>query len=282
MILPMITAHSGCELTEIDTLASIDAALLLEADAVEVDVRVDTKGELWVSHDVLLQNEYLTKLTLREVFDKLRDTRLLVNCDIKEQGALYKVFEEAEKYAFPGDRLILSGCTGPEQLARDRSITERGRICLNIEEVLKFVYLYRKQEISMDRFILLMNDPWLILKENGMQIEDAWIEDTIRCYQMLKAAAANIPKFLLDTKLAVGLKDAGIPLSVWTVNEPEIVRSCLSAGVQNITTRMVRQAIEIRREFSAKAAWTDENVKKTRLMLNSCDFYPIVDLYNGC
>ena len=37
----MITAHSGCEGTGIDTMESIEKALEFGADAIEIDVRMD-------------------------------------------------------------------------------------------------------------------------------------------------------------------------------------------------------------------------------------------------
>ena len=44
MSAPIITAHSGCEATEIDSLDSIDKALEYGADAIEIDVRADPSG----------------------------------------------------------------------------------------------------------------------------------------------------------------------------------------------------------------------------------------------
>lgn len=249
---PIITAHSGCEFTQIDTMESIDMALEYGADAAEVDVRQDQAGELRISHNALSLEEYRQKLTLREVFDRIRDTGLILNCDLKEQAALYRTLNEAELYGFPKERLILSGCTGLEQLARDPALVNRARFFLNIEEVLKFVCIHREKELSIDRIMLLMSDPWVILKENGMEIRDVWIEDTIRCYQMLRVEAANLPKTFLDTRMVRGLKGAGIPLSVWTVNEIELVRACLDTEVVNITTRQVRQAVRLRDDFPAK------------------------------
>ena len=50
---PMITAHSGCEGTGIDTMESIEKALTFNADAVEIDIRMDPFGVLRISHDPL-------------------------------------------------------------------------------------------------------------------------------------------------------------------------------------------------------------------------------------
>ena len=55
MNIPMITAHSGCEETEIDSMESIELALEYGADAIEVDVRVDHNKELRIG-DILICN----------------------------------------------------------------------------------------------------------------------------------------------------------------------------------------------------------------------------------
>ena len=98
---PMITAHSGCEDTPTDSLESIDKALEFGADAIEVDVRVDQNGELRISHNSVSQEDYYEKVTLQTVLDRIRFTDLAINFDIKEQAALYKTLEEAERLGFP-------------------------------------------------------------------------------------------------------------------------------------------------------------------------------------
>ena len=77
---------------------------------------------------------------------------------------------------------------------------------------------------------------------------EEFIDDVVQCYQVLPTSAANLPKRLLGTPLVASLLEAGIPLSVWTVNEPEIVEQCLDLNVLNITTRQVEQAIRLKNQ----------------------------------
>ena len=246
MNIPMITAHSGCEETEIDSMESIELALEYGADAIEVDVRVDPGKELRISHDEVSPEEYRQKLTLRDVLEKISRSDMILNCDIKEQRALYRTLDEAEKFGFPAERLIMSGCTGAEQLARDQSLAKRARFFLNVEEVLKIVLIHRAADFDLKDFILLMNDPWKLLREKAADLADTWIDDTVRCYQMIPCSAVNMPKIMLNTPIAAAMRDAGIPLSVWTVNEPELIQVCLKEDVFNITTRYVRKVLRIR------------------------------------
>ncbi len=266
----IITAHSGCEDTETDSMESIDLALEFGADAIEIDIRVDKDGELRVSHNEESKKEYQKKLTFREVIEKIMSTDLLINCDIKEPEALYKILEEAEKMHFSPERLILSGCTTPEQLEEDENLVRRGQFFLNMEEIMRFVHnnrksdgdekqdtqenseshkhhLYKKSEENKEQ------DQQDDSNTQKHQNEDDNAEDVVRCCQKLKAAAVNLPKWMIGSKAVTALLEAGIPVSVWTVNESDMVKRCLETGVYNITTRKVRQALELRESFYSES-----------------------------
>ena len=261
----IITAHSGCEDTETDSMESIDLALKYGAEAIEIDVRVDEEGELRISHNEESQKEYQKKLTFREVIEKIRDTNLLVNCDIKEQEALQKTIEEAEQLSFPHDRLILSGCTTPEQLTEDESLVEKGNFFLNVEEIMRFVHNQRKSDENTEQEQQKDSDSHkhrhhkksdedneqhqADSDSHKHQKDDDNAEDVVRCCQEMKVAGVNLPKWMIGSKVVTALQEAAIPISVWTVNESDVVKRCLEAGVYNITTRKVQQAIELRDSF---------------------------------
>lgn len=264
---PMITAHSGCEGTGIDTMDSIEKALLFGADAVEIDIRMDPFGDLRISHDPLSLKDYLQKNPLEDVFDRVLPTSALINFDLKEEAALYKTINAAHDFGFPTERLIFSGCTTPGQLINDPELAHNANFFLNLEEVLKYVYAHRKEEFNKEVFAMLMEDPYIIFINEGGLIPDIYLseavkirqkiyaisrtllekinEDTVRIYQETQAAAANLPRFLLWTSVVEKLKAGNIRLSVWTVNEPELIRRCLDIGVFNITTRKIRLTKQI-------------------------------------
>ena len=73
MPVPYITAHSGCENTPQDSMASVEKALLLGTDIVEMDVRKAPDGVLRISHDRLDQAGYADKLTLEAVISRILD-----------------------------------------------------------------------------------------------------------------------------------------------------------------------------------------------------------------
>ena len=243
----IVTAHSGCEDTPRDSMESIDAALRLGADAIEVDVRVDEKGDLRISHNAVLQTEYETKPRFSDVLEKIRDTQLKLNCDVKEPAALYALLREAKQYGFTRDRLILTGCVSPEQLVRDSGIVKAARAVVNVEEVFKVLFLYHSDEFTIGMYYDLMSHPMDYLK--GLFDSETmapYIEDFIKLLKYCGADACNMPYAMLDMPVIPALKEAGIPISVWTVDDAEIVEKCLDCGVWNITTRKVQQALEVK------------------------------------
>lgn len=264
---PIITAHSGCEGTGIDTIESIEKALEFGADAVEIDIRMDPLGELRISHDPLSLEDYFRKNPLMDVFQMVQPTSLLINFDIKEKAALYKTIDAAHNFGFPMERLIFSGSTAPDQLTNDDNLSRRANFYLNLEEVLKYIYVNRKDEFRREVFLALMEDPFIILIDEDSAIPAVYLseaiklrqkiyaisktlqekiyEDTIRIYQETMAAAANLPKFLLYTQITEFLKEGNIPLSIWTVDEPELIQRCIETGVYNITTRKIRSVKQI-------------------------------------
>lgn len=242
---PLITAHSGCEGTERDSLASIDRAIALGAGAVEVDVR-QADGVLVVSHDRVTAAESRSKPRLEGVFLRLRDTDLRLNCDVKEPYALYDTLDMAARYGFGPRRLILTGSVSPEQIARAPFITKSAAVFLNVEELLKLFQIRRlcdgKEAAQLPD---LLNTPWPFLQGTAIDGED--LGSFLEIVKALGVEGINMPHKLLTADLAAALREAGIPFSVWTVNEPQEIDRCIRLGAANITTLTVAAALECRR-----------------------------------
>lgn len=263
----LITAHSGCEGTGIDTMDSIEKALKFGADAVEIDVRVDPFGCLRISHNPLSLEDYFQKNPLADVFDRVISTSLRINFDLKEEAALYKTLNAAHDFGFPTERLFFSGAATPELLMSDPVLSQRANFYLNFGRVLKHVYAHRKNEFTREAFSLLMEYPYIIFIDKNSPKPDVYFSeavelwqkvyaisktfaekifaDAIRIFQKTHAAAANLPKFLVWTSVDDILKACSIPLSFWTVDEPDMIRRCLEIGACNITTRKVQLTKQI-------------------------------------
>lgn len=248
MILPSITAHSGCEGTPRDSIDSISHAIALGADLVEMDVRCARDGVLRISHDQVGEAEYASKLTLQDVFESLVGTGLGLNCDIKEPMIVYDVLSMGECYGFGPDRLFLSGSTSPEQLACDPQIAKRANVYLNIEQVLKMLYLpelYRQKETQ--KFCELMNQPWPFVNKKPLTAQETDV--LLDLVETLGVYGINLPHQLLTEDLAERMRARNIPFSVWTVNQPETVVRCIQLGAKNVTTLTVKIALEQRKRI---------------------------------
>lgn len=250
MRIPLITAHSGCEGTPQDHMDTVELALALGTEVVEMDVRRAQDHVLRISHDALSLEEYALKPTLEEVFRRIRDTQLKINCDVKEPGALEEIFRLAEEANLGKDRLILSGCTSPEQLARDPSLTRKATVLLNLEELLKFFYMAEGLPGWDEEFLRLMSNPWGILRAVPEPLDylHFHLDKIVEFAKLLQVDGINLPYWCLTDRLAEAFRESGIFFSVWTVNEPDRIRRCIRLGAGNITTRAVRTALETRAE----------------------------------
>ena len=247
MPIPYITAHSGCENTPRDSMDSIEQAIQAGADIVEMDIRRAPDGVLRISHNQLEQTNDGEKPTLESVFLRLKDTPLALNCDLKEQCVLYEMLDMASSLGFGKERLILSGCTSPEQLARDPSLSERAQIYLNIEEILKFIYLTERQDGYDSRFTELMVTPWSFL--DTFELTDERLEKIVLFAQVLHICGINLPVRHLTGRTVEIFRTSGTAISVWTVNDAETLERCIRSGVRNITTLAPRLAIAIRQQL---------------------------------
>lgn len=224
---------------------AIERAVALGADIVEMDVRRAPDGVLRISHNRITPEEYEKKPTLMDVFRRLKDTNLSLNCDVKEQAALYNTLDMAASIGFGKERLVLSGCTSPEQIVRDSSLTEKARIYVNIEELLKFLYFAEHAPAYAPAFGTLMTEPWVLLKEESLSGQ--WLDAVVQFVKSFPVQGINLPFRCLTNDFVEKLHSAEIPFSVWTVNDPANMEYCIRANAENITTLEVKLALQQRK-----------------------------------
>lgn len=244
MTVPMVTAHSGCEGTQRDSMESVRRAIELGADAVEVDVRMDPAGVLRISHDKRLSvSEYAAHQSLESVFALLGPTSLSINCDVKEREHLYELLGLAKRYGFDKSRLILSGSVSPEQVSYDPCIADRATLFMNIEELFKYLYL-SKGESSIGDFSRLMTEPWEFTRIY-MKHFDAHVPAVVEFARHLGVRVINFPHQYLCEEHYAALQAGGLSVSVWTVDDRNALQRILAfsvSNVKNITTRQVVMA----------------------------------------
>ena len=244
----LVTAHSGCEGTPRDSMESIERALEFGADVIEMDIRRASDGRLYISHDRLPDEESVNKNSLEDVFRRIQNTHLCINCDIKEPFAICDTMALAKKFGLGPDRLFLTGAVLPELIAIEPSITENATVFVNIEEALK---PFSMREFFADKteelFPELANDPKAYVME--MMLDEDCVKAVIKMVKSMGLDGINMPHKVYTPATAAIYAANGIRASVWTPNEPDDVNRCLALGAYNITTRSPSTVTECRRKF---------------------------------
>lgn len=218
----MITAHNGADHTPESTMEYVRYVLDSRADAMEIDIRRYQDGTLIFSHDThgAIGTMPFPLVTIRSVFDALRGTDKLVNCDLKEAGLEDDVWHLACECGVR-DQLIYTGTVSASHCVR-KGLHRHVRIALNIEEYVQ------------DLYERCLNDPG----QSAACAEEMC--EVCRAY--------DIPRINANYRLATDdfikvLERNRIDLSVWTVNEPSQIDRFLSLGVYNLTTRNLTYAL---------------------------------------
>lgn len=241
----VITAHSGCEGTPRDSVESIDRALECGAELIEVDVRRDENGVLRISHNQISQEEYETKPTLREVFEKIKDTPLGINCDIKETYLIPDVLKLAEEFGFGPGRLIMTGEVTPHDLTQIKDLNRKADIYMNIAHV--FCHLYAAELLRGDRleeYMHLVAKPFDYVTDPTVLAP--FFPHIIKAYKSLGVKGINMPYQAFSEEVAALFVAAELPFSVWTVNDPGMAVRLMKAGAFNVTTTSPKLILEQR------------------------------------
>lgn len=216
----MITAHSGCDHTEDNSLAFLTYALTLPVDAFEIDVRKNSCGELILSHDETQEEA----VRLSKAFQLLKKhPAKKINCDLKQKHLEADVFSLAQQYGVE-NQLIFTGDVEPS--------------------------LFRKGAVVYPQVIWFANletlDPdfesWQKLASEAEIIKR--LEQILLQMKAYETAGINW-YFQLAEKIWEKAVSLGIGISVWTVNDPVQQKLWLDRQVINITSREISKLIEL-------------------------------------
>ncbi len=224
----MITAHSGCEGTPDNSIASIETGVALGADCVEIDIRMDAQGRLWLTHDLPALFSGLTPV--EDAFGLIQKSGIAVNCDLKEYGALLPTLKLAEKCGIGPDQLIFSGSVDTALLAEKPEIARRSRIFLNSEELVRDLSKKEPPDRWSQTAFLLANADAVSARLRG-----------------LGAEALNAPYKYMPDELIEKMRERKAALSLWTLNEEAPLKEFMAKDLLNITTRSASLALGIRK-----------------------------------
>lgn len=236
-----ITAHAGCDGTPDDSVESVRRGIELKTDCVEVDVRMDGDGVLRLSHNK--RENYAEADTLEEAFRLIHDVDVGINCDLKERSAFYPVLALAKKCGIPRQKLIFSGSVTCELLASDPDVLQSCRIFLNIEEAAKYLFLADEENTAA-----LLAEPAGIVVQKYASFNMKKFEKIIKIAKAVGAECLNMPyKYITIEQLAF-FHEQGMPVSLWTINDPEAQKLYLREDLLNVTTKAPRSAMAARAE----------------------------------
>ena len=213
---PMITAHSGCSGTPANSMEYIEKACSFPIEALELDIRRHSDGELLLTHDPIAD---LPLVRLEDAFACLHDKNIAINCDLKEYELEADILAAADRNGISRNRIIFTG-----SVTQARTFLKNcsdACVMINPEELIPDFYAVfpGSKEITMQQLLELC-------RESGY-------------------LTINIDFRVMDDALFEMCKDAGVSVSAWTADNEEDIRRLYQKGVKNITTNYPELALKI-------------------------------------
>lgn len=219
MNIRMITGHAGCENTPANTVENVKKAIEINCDALELDIRI-YNGIIYCSHDKRTDSENF--FTIDEAIELIKNSKIRVNCDIKEEEAFVQVIEKFRQNNLTS-RMIMTGLF-PDDFSTDDD---------GIEFYLNLNYLMPSDEISANPESAVTKS-LRFAKKYGKQVN-------LKGFNMHYSWA---PPFLTDA-----LHENQLQISVWTPSDKESISAMIKLGADNITTRTPVLAQKLLNEF---------------------------------
>lgn len=197
-----VTAHTGCEGTEENSLNFLEKALSLDVEIIEFDVSFDENENPVLAHDTPKGGE----VELSQAFDLIsKHPNVRVNVDIKETTALDKIEKCAEEYGVL-DQIFFTGVKD-EFLDAVKEQTENVEYYLNVN--------VNKRKAKSSDYLREICDK---VKQSG-------------------AIGINFKYTGATRELVEYFHNEGLLVSIWTVDKEKAMHEILSLSPDNITTR---------------------------------------------
>ncbi len=207
-----VTAHTGCEDTEDNSLEAIRKGYESGADIVEFDLNFTADGEAVLSHDEAKGD----CVTLDEAFALIAELAgIRVNVDCKSTANLKVVAELAEKHGII-ERIFYTGIE-ENDVAAVKEQTPEIAYWLNFD--------VSKSKNTDEDYLLSLADK---VRENG-------------------AVGLNINHKSCSKQLVEVFHREGLLVSIWTVNSKFAMARAIELGADNITTRqpsLLKETVE--------------------------------------
>lgn len=220
-----------------NTLSSVMLGWKQNADAVEIDVYLSKDGQIVLFHDKDTERIGGRKKKVAEqTLEELRQLDVGAWKHEKYRGERIPVLSEVLPTIPEGKRLYVEIKCGPEILPKlKEAFAETG---VDGDEITIIAFDY---DVIVGAKKLLPEIPayWLSAPKQNEKTGE-WSPSREELIAKAKAAGANgldlkaLP--IIDADYVKAVKDAGLGIYVWTVNDAEEAKRLQSAGVDGITT----------------------------------------------
>lgn len=222
---PQLQAHRGycVDGAPENTLAALAAARDKKFQMAEVDVRLSADGVPILFHDrdlkrLLKKKLRVSQLSAKELkkfeipsLDEVLKTNLRpakLNIEIKKEDRWDEALEDAVNKV-----LVTSGC--------------QEEVLISSFNPLVLSY-FSKKNPEIPRALLIEIDSWKWL--SYLRLSGNFFG---------RAHMVNWPYQLLNIEIIKFLKDAGVPIATWTVNDYRVAKSLLDLGVDSVITDQI-------------------------------------------
>ncbi len=230
----LVTAHTGCENTPHNTIASMIRGIDSGADFIEIDIRSTADGHLVLMHDetigirgrgavpvgalTLADLRVLEKAAgiefphpamavtgVEEALDLMKGSGIILNLDLKDDSAVAALIRAVRDRTMEDD-VVLTGCGRERAILVKREFPEI-RVMLNVE-----------------------NAP------DGDDSYDTFIRATCTIARQAGCCGINMDFRRCRTELVEYARLRFLPVSVWTVDREQDMRRMIELRVHSITT----------------------------------------------
>ncbi len=224
-----LVAHRGASyLAPENTVASAKLAWELDADAVEVDVYLSKDGVIVVNHDKDTQRTSGEKLVIEET-DAARLRKLDVGSykDKKYKGEKMPILEEIIATVPPGKELFIEIKCGPEIV----TVLEK--------EINKSTKKDQMIIISFDKEVVVQtkkqmpDTPVYWLRGNFTEYS---LDEVVAIAKENKLDGLDLSYKLITPELMQRMKQEGLEVHVYTVNDAKTAKKLMEMQVAGITT----------------------------------------------
>jgi glycerophosphoryl diester phosphodiesterase len=231
-----IIAHRGAsEDAPENTMAAFRLGWEQKADANELDIHLTKDGQIAVMHDLTTKRTAaLDKAIAQQTLAELRELDAGQWKGEQWQGEKIPTLSESLAVIPAGKRVFIEIKCGPEVLPElERILKASGK---SSTQLVIIGFEYETMKLAKARFPQLLVY-WLVSPKKETQGRQPPVAELIEMAKAAKLDGLNLNyKFAMDAQFVAQVKDSGLKLYVWTVDDLDVAEKLVQLGVDGITT----------------------------------------------